>query len=110
MTHVIRVLKIKSSYNWFGKLLKFFFQPPHLKLTITTEDGHSTSYNTVPILLDKGLIVNSRVDNVQDVKQFFENFYVPGKVIKSISIQEDVRIMSGFSNEMEVEHVLYKLE
>jgi len=110
MANSVRVLNIKSSYNWFGKLLKFFFQPPHLILTITTEDGHTTSYNTVPILLEKGLIVNSRIDNVQDVKQFFENFYVPGKVIKSISIKEDVLLMPGVSNELTIEPTLYKLE
>lgn len=110
MAHVIKVLKIKSSYNWFGKLMKFFFQPPHLVLTITTEDGKSVSYNTVPILLDKGLIVNSRIDNVQDVKEFFENFYVEGKIIKSISIKEHILLMRGFSNDLEVETVHYKFD
>jgi ABC-type cobalamin transport system permease subunit len=108
--NTIRVLKIKTSGTWFGKLLNLFFQPSHFALTITTKDGKKASYNSVSILLEKGLIINSRIDNVQDVKQFFESASVQNKTVKSINIQEIVRGRAGFKVEFELEQVSYEMQ
>ncbi|GAB3504291.1 hypothetical protein [Emticicia fontis] len=108
--NTIRVLKIKTSATWFGKLLNLFFQPSHFAVTITTEDGKMASYNSVSILLEKGLIINSRIENVQDVKQFFESKSLKDKAIKTINIQEIVRGRAGFKSEFELEQVFYEMK
>jgi hypothetical protein len=107
--NTIRVLKIKATYNWFGKLLNLFFQPSHFVVTLTTEDGKKASYNSVSILLEKGLIINSKIDNVQDVKQFFESASLHDKAVKSINIQEVVRGRAGFNDNFVLEQVFYEM-
>ncbi|RFS15869.1 hypothetical protein [Emticicia sp. C21] len=106
----ILLLKIKTTPTWFGKLLNLFFQPSHFILTITTKDGKKASYNSMSVLLEKGLIVNSRIDNVQDVKQFFESTSTENKAIKSINIQEVVRGRAGFNDEFVLEQVFYDMK
>ncbi|RYU95598.1 hypothetical protein [Emticicia agri] len=108
--NTLMVLKIKTSRTWFGKLLNLFFQPPHFAVTITTEDGKKASYNSVSILLEKGLIINSKIDNVQDVKQFFDSTSVRNKGVKSINIQEIVRGRAGYTQEFELEQVYYEMK
>jgi len=109
-THRLSVIKIKTSYTWFGKLLNLFFQPPHFSLTITTENGKRASYNSIPVLLEKGLLINTKVDSVQEVKQFFEQNSVTNKAVKSINLQEIVRYQSGFSHEFELIQEFYELK
>lgn len=108
--NTIMLLKIKTTYTWFGKLLNLFFQPPHFVLTLTTEDGKKASYNSVSILLEKGLIINSKIENVQDVKQFFESTSIKNKAIKSINIREIVRDRAGFDDEFVLEQVFYEMK
>jgi hypothetical protein len=108
--NTIRVLKIKTTYNWFGKLLNLFFQPSHFAVTLTTKDRKKVSYNSVSILLEKGLIINSKIDNVQDVKQFFESASIQEKAVKSINIQEIVRGRAGFKDEFVLEQVFYEMQ
>lgn len=108
--NTIVVLKIKTTPTWFGKLLNLFFQPSHFVVTITTKDGKTASYNSMSVLLEKGLIVNSRIDNVQDVKQFFESASIENKAIKSINIQEVVRGRAGFNDEFVLEQVFYDMK
>jgi hypothetical protein len=106
----LTVIKIKTKYNWLGKSLNLFFQPPHLNLELTTNDGKKTIYRTVPILLNKGMIVNSKIDNVNDVKQFFEQQFVTNKGIKSIKFEEILRRKAGFDNSIEILEEFYELK
>ncbi|MBA4851623.1 hypothetical protein [Emticicia sp. BO119] len=108
--NTISVLKIKTARTWFGKLMNLFFQPSHFAITITTEDGKMASYNSVSILLEKGLIINSKIDSVQDTKQFFESPYIKNKIVKSINIQEVVRGRAGFKEDFELEQVYYEMK
>lgn len=108
--NTIIVLKVKTTTTWFGKLLNLFFQPSHFTVTLTTEDGKKASYNSVSNLLEKGLIINSKIDSVQDVKEFFESASVKNKAIKSINIQGVVRGFAGFSNKIVLEQVFYEMK
>lgn len=108
--HQISVIKVKTAYNWFGKLLNLFFQPPQLNMTIMTQEGEKTTFRTVPILLEKGLIINSKVDSINDLVQFFDNGFVKDKAIKSIMFEEVVRKKSGFEGKIEIIEEQYDLK
>lgn len=107
---IFSIIKIKTSYNWFGKSLNLFFQPPHLSMQLLTKDSNKANYRTVPILLDKGLIISSKIDNIQDAKQFFEQGFVENKGIKSIRFDEILRRKAGFDNKIEIVEELYELK
>lgn len=104
------LLKVKTRYNWFGNLLNLFFQPPHLNMELMITDNTKTNYRTVPILLNKGLIVGSKIDNVQDVKQFFEQGFVENKGIESIHFNEILRKKAGFDNKIDIFEEWYELK
>ena len=87
-----------------------FFQPPHLNMEFTTKNGEKTIYRTVPILLNKGLIVNAKIDDVKDVKQFFEAGFVENKDIQSVKFDEILRRKAGFEKKIEILEEFYELK
>jgi hypothetical protein len=108
--NLLSIIKVKTTYNWLGKLLNLFFQPPHLNMELRTQDGEKMTYRTIPILLDKGLIINSKIDNVEDVVQFFEKGYVKNKAISTIKFDEIIRRKAGFDNQIEISEEFYELK
>ncbi len=107
---LLSIIKVKTTYNWFGKLLNLFFQPPHLNMEIATSKGEKTIYRTVPILLNKGLIVNAKMDDVAAVKQFFETGLVENKDIQSVRFDEILRRKAGFDKKIEILEEFYELK
>jgi hypothetical protein len=107
---LLSIIKVKTTYNWFGKLLNFLFQPPHLNMEIATSKGEKTIYRTVPILLNKGLIVNAKIDDVSAIKQFFETGLVENKNIQSVKFDEILRRKAGFDKKIEILEEFYELK
>lgn len=107
---LLSIIKVKTTYNWFGKLLNLLFQPPHLNMEITTNKSEKTTYRTVPILLNKGLIVNAKIDDVTAVKQFFETGSVENKDIRSVRFDEILRRKAGFDKKIEILEEFYELK
>ncbi|MFN3488325.1 MAG: hypothetical protein ACK4YV_04295 [Emticicia sp.] len=107
---LLSIIKVKTTYNWFGKLLNLLFQPPHLNMEIATSKGEKTIYRTVPILLNKGLIVNAKIDDVAAVKQFFETGSVENKEIQSVRFDEILRRKAGFDKKIEILEEFYELK
>jgi hypothetical protein len=107
---LLSIIKVKTTYNWFGKLLNLLFQPPHLNMEIATSKGEKTIYRTVPILLNKGLIVNAKMDDVAEVKQFFETGLVANKNIQSVKFDEILRRKAGFDKKIEILEEFYELK
>lgn len=108
--NIVSVIKVKTSYNWFGKLLNLFFQPPQLRMELKTEDGKWSNYRTVPILLNKGLIISTKIDSVEEMKVFLENRKVENKAIKSIKFDEVLRKKAGFEQKVEILQEFYELK
>jgi hypothetical protein len=108
--NTVSVIKVKTSYNWLGKLLNLFFQPPHLNMELGLQDGTKTIYRTVPILLSKGLIINSKIDNIDNVVQMFDKGHVKNKGISTIKFDEIVRRKAGFDSTIEIIEELYELK
>lgn len=107
---MVHLIKVKASYNITGKLLNFFFQPPHLSMNLLTEAGENSAYQTMPTLLNKGLIVNAKIDSVENVKQFFETLNVANKGLRSISFDEIVRYRNGFNKNIEITEEWYVIK
>jgi hypothetical protein len=107
---LLSIIKVKTTYNWIGKLLNLLFQPPHLNMEIVTSKGEKTIYRTVPILLNKGLIVNAKMDDVAEVKQFFESCLVANKNIQSVKFDEILRRKAGFDKKIEILEELYEIK
>ena len=105
----LSVIKVKTTYNWFGNLLNLFFQPPHLNMLIATENGQRTAYRSIPIILQKGMLTKTKLDSVEEVKTFFEQGFVQNKAIKNIRLEEIVRGKVGFNNEIIITEEIYEL-
>jgi len=86
-----------------------FFQPPHLNMELATKN-EKTIYRTVPILVNQGLIINAKMDNVTDVKQFFETGSVENKSIKTVKFDEILRRKAGFDKKIEILEEFYELK
>ncbi|MFN3850274.1 MAG: hypothetical protein ACK4NY_12640 [Spirosomataceae bacterium] len=104
---LIHVIKIKTNYNLFGKILKFAFQPPQLYMQM--QSSKLETNRVIPIHLEKGMVINSRIDNIEDAKQFFEKQNVPSKTVKSIRFYEQIRGKAGFAEDIEIVHEWYRL-
>ena len=107
---LLAIIKVKTTYNWFGKLLNLLFQPPHLNMEINTNKGERTIYRTIPILLNKGMIVNAKMDDVAEVKQFFETGFVENKGMQSVRFDEILRRKAGFDKKIEILEEFYELK
>lgn len=103
------VIKLQTSYNWFGKVLNLFFQPPHLNMKLIQKNGKTEHYRTVPILLNKGIILSSKIDDVKDAEQFFQEAFVKNKTIVSLEFDEIIRKRNGFNKNIEIIEELYEL-
>ena len=79
-------------------------------MEIATSKGEKTIYRTVPILLNKGLIVNAKMDDVAAVKQFFETGLVANKNIQSVKFDEILRRKAGFDKKIEILEEFYELK
>jgi hypothetical protein len=79
-------------------------------MEITTNKGERTIYRTIPILLNKGMIVNAKMDDVAAVKQFFETGLVENKTIQSVKFNEILRRKAGFDKKIEILEEFYDLK
>ncbi len=103
------LIKVKLSYNFWGKMLNFCFQPPQLTMKITNEQAKQAVFRTVPDLLEKGLIISSEIENIDDVKSFFEKGFVEKKAVKSIQFDEVLRGITGFEPQIEITEESYEM-
>ncbi|GAB3926370.1 hypothetical protein GCM10028804_29890 [Larkinella terrae] len=99
---VLHVLFAKTRYTFFGNILNVCFQPPQLLMTLHTENNSSLSYRAVPALLEKGILVNSRVDNLADAQEFLTSQHVRNKRMTHITIHQKARWLAGFDPSIEV--------
>lgn len=107
---VLHVLYARTHYNLYGQALKIFFQPPQLTMTIRAEDGSAKPYRTVPTLLEKGVILNARVDDLDEAQKFLNTQRVSHKRVTDVVLDQVVRGQPGFSPLIDVTIRSYRLE
>jgi hypothetical protein len=69
-TTELQLLRANIRYNLLGKLVRFFFQPPELRITLKLEDGTERSFRAIKPLVSEGLLVNRFVENAFDANLF----------------------------------------
>jgi hypothetical protein len=78
--------RIFVNYSLYGRLNRFLYQPPSLRITLTLEDGESMEYQGITTLLADGLIINRYVDTKQDFQLLMQSDARVGYPIKKIRI------------------------
>lgn len=106
---LLHVIYTQIHYSLYGKILNVLFQPPQLTMTIGADNNPAVTYRAVPVLLEKGMVVNARVDHLADAKEFLETSQVRNKRVTSIVFNEKIRWKSGFDAAMEVTLQSYRL-
>ncbi|RCR71400.1 hypothetical protein DUE52_00225 [Larkinella punicea] len=107
---LLHVIYTKIHYSLYGKILNVLFQPPQLTMTIGAENSRAVTYRAVPVLLEKGMVVNARVDHLADAKEFLETSQVRHKRVTSIVFNEKIRWKPGFDPVIEVTRLSYRLK
>ncbi|GAB3281253.1 hypothetical protein GCM10027347_56780 [Larkinella harenae] len=107
---LLHVIYVKPQYTFYGQALKALFQPPQLSMTIAAEDNSVATYRAIPPLLAKGMIVNARIDNLREAKEFLETLQVKNKRVTGIQFDQKVTYQPGFEPTMEVTIQSYLLE
>ncbi|MGV3556653.1 hypothetical protein [Larkinella arboricola] len=107
---LLHVVYARTQYTAYGKALNLFFQPPQLTMTIRAEDDSAVEYRAVPSLLQKGVIVTSRVDNLADAKEFLATQQVTHKHITDISFDQKIRWQPGFDPAIDLIIQSYRLK
>jgi hypothetical protein len=59
-------IKLDIQYNLMGKLMAFFYKPPHIKISYMREDGQWFTYKTSAELLKSGLFTGNLITNDND--------------------------------------------
>ncbi len=104
------VATINVKYNSFGKWMNLLFQPPHLSMKFSLENGESKDFITMPTLLEKGLIVSDFAENVEDIGQIIANGETKRKKIKTIVWEEKKFLTDGFEKVVEIEEHWYQMK
>lgn len=106
---LLHVLYAKPCYTVYGKLLNLFFQPPQLIMRLCAENNTTLSYRAVPKLLEKGLLINSRVDNLADANEFLATHRVKNKRLTELCFHQTVRLAPGFDPMIEITIYSYQI-
>ncbi|MGA0556671.1 hypothetical protein ACO2Q8_08475 [Larkinella sp. VNQ87] len=107
---LLHIVYAKPAYSFSGKLINLLFQPPQLFITLRAEDHTGVRYRAVPSLLEKGLLVNGRVDNLADARNFLNTQQVPTKRLTGLSFEPSDRWPGGFEPTVAVTIRSYRLE
>lgn len=66
-------LTAKVHYSLFGRIVRFFFQPPYLRAKVVFLDGQTEEYRIPPPLLEGGVFIEDKVTNWEEFKNFYSN-------------------------------------
>ncbi len=78
--------RIFVNYSLYGRISRFLYQAPSLRITLTLEDGETLAYQAITTLLADGLIINRYVDTKQDFQLLMQSEGRVGCPIKKIRI------------------------
>jgi hypothetical protein len=78
--------KIFVNYSFYGRISRFLYQAPSLRITLTLKDGETMEYQAITTLLADGLIINRYVDTKQDFQLLMQSDGRIGCLIKKIRI------------------------
>lgn len=107
---LLHVLYAKPRYTVYGKLLGMLFQPPQLTMKLRAENKTTVSYRAIPLLLEKGMLVNARVDNLADAREFLTTQRVKNKRLTALRVDPTTWGKAGFEPVMEITIDSYQIQ
>ena len=79
-------MKFNINYSNLGKIVRFFYQPPSLKVKFTLDNGKQYTFKIIKGLLNEGVIVNKLILSNKEVKLLYMNELNAIPNIKKIEI------------------------
>jgi hypothetical protein len=99
-TSSLNFSKIKIEYSLLGKLKRLFFQPPHLIIRLTMENGEEYNYRAVVPILAGGVIINKFIDSNEEFELLLRS---NGGMNSNITkIQFASSELGGFKNDIKL--------
>ncbi len=104
-------------YSLWGKIRRFFFQPPALMVTFTLDNGETKIFRAIKPILADGVITNKYVESEQDLQILLQSNGLSSTNIKKIRIGSDggyngfrdnitmVTMQYSFSNKTDSERI-----
>lgn len=79
-------IKFDVNYSNLGKIARFFYQPPSLKVKFTLDNGKQYTFKIIKGLLNEGVIVNKLLLSNKDIQLLYKNQLNSIPEIKTIEI------------------------
>ena len=93
-------------YTLWGRIRRWFFQPPPLKMTMTFDDSAQKTFRAAPPMLEDGLLLNKYVNTLLDFELLMRSGGQLGGSIRSIRFEADSTI-GGFENSIKMMRTNY---
>lgn len=72
------------NYSFWGKLLRFVFQPPYLYCKVTYENGSTKSFRVVNQILKGGILINKKVTNHRELFDYYSSAGAKNQNVSSL--------------------------
>jgi len=70
-TDTLQYMTANIEYSLPGRLIRFFFQPPPLEVTVQFENGKEQSYRAVKTIVNGEVLVNRFIDSLDSAEGYF---------------------------------------
>jgi hypothetical protein len=102
----LQYVKFLVDYSLWGKIRRFFFQPPALMVTFTLDNGDTKTFRAIKPILADGVITNKYVESEQDLQILLQSNGLSSTNIKKIRIGPDDR-HNGFRDNITIVSMYY---
>lgn len=102
----LQYLYADVQYDLIGKIKRLLFQPPQLKVILTFNDGRSYEYQAIVPILGTGVLLNPKIENINDVAKFFSSKDKNKDKIQYIQFEADYGFkpeINGVIKELKIE-------
>jgi len=86
-TAELQLMQANIQYSLLGKLVRFLFQPPKLRVVLQLEDGSEREFRAIKPLVNAGLLVNRYVEDIFDANLFVTYNGEANQAVKAIRFE-----------------------
>jgi hypothetical protein len=99
--------KIRVRYSARGRLKRWLYHPPLLRITLTLQDDETVTYRATPAMLEDGVILSHYIRRLEDFQLLMQSDGRLCMPIKKFRIEEEFA-GSGFSPDITVQTAYYQ--
>ncbi|MBS1665049.1 MAG: hypothetical protein JST68_28650 [Bacteroidetes bacterium] len=101
----LQYARIYVDYSVSGRVQRFLYHPPPLKITLIFGDGAQKQYRAAAPMLADGILLNKFIDSKEDFRLLMQSGGKEGAVVKAIRLDAP---RGGFDKEIRLEVVRYR--